>query len=57
MPVVAEDERVAALRRLGVSDPLIRLSCGEVLHDQFSISCVSPPISTGTLTPPKHSCR
>ena len=43
MPVVAEDERVAALRRLGVSDPLIRLSCGEVLHDQFSISCVSPP--------------
>lgn len=43
MPAVAEDERVAALRRLGVSDPLVRLSCGEVLHDQFSVSCVGPP--------------
>jgi hypothetical protein len=43
MPAVAEDERVAVLRRLGVSDPLIRLSCGEVLHDQLSGSCVGPP--------------
>lgn len=43
MPVVAEDERVAALRRRGLSDPLVRLSCGEVLHDQFSLSCVGPP--------------
>lgn len=43
MPAVAEDERVAALRRLGISEPLIRLSCGEVLHDQFCTSCVGPP--------------
>lgn len=43
MPVVAEDERVVALRRLGVTEPLIRLSCGEVLHEQFNDSCLGPP--------------
>jgi hypothetical protein len=43
MPVVPESDRVATLRKWGISDPLIRLSCGEVLHDQFRISCVGPP--------------
>jgi hypothetical protein len=43
MPVVPESDRVATLRKWGISEPLIRLSCGEVLHDQFRISCVGPP--------------
>jgi hypothetical protein len=43
MPVVAEAERVSTLRQWGVSDPLIRLSTGEVLHDQFNDACLGPP--------------
>src|SRR5262245_26447411 len=43
MPVVAEGERVAVLRQLGLSEPLIRLSCGEVLHEQFNDCCLGPP--------------
>ena len=43
MPAVSEAERVAALQRWGISDPLVRLSCGEVLHDQFRICCLGPP--------------
>jgi hypothetical protein len=43
MGVVPEDERVAALRRLGISEPVIRLSCGENIHDLLSISCEGPP--------------
>jgi hypothetical protein len=43
MAVIPEDQRVAALRRLGISEPVIRLSCGENLHDLFSIGCEGPP--------------
>ena len=43
MPVVAEAERVSTLRQWGVSEPLTRLSCGEVLHEQFNDSCLGPP--------------
>ena len=43
MPVVPEAERIATLRRWGISEPVIRLSCGERLHDLFRISCHGPP--------------
>lgn len=43
MAVVPEDQRVATLRRLGISEPVIGLSCGENIHDLFSISCEGPP--------------
>ena len=40
---VAEHERTAELRRLGVSEPLIRLSCGEAVHEMFRNRCLGPP--------------
>lgn len=43
MVVVPEHERVATLRRLGISEPVVRLSCGEKIHDLFGISCDGPP--------------
>jgi hypothetical protein len=43
MPVVPEHERIATLRAWGISEPLIRLSCGEVVHEQFRVSCLGPP--------------
>jgi hypothetical protein len=54
MPVVSEKRRVATLRQWGISEPLIRLSCGEVLHDQFSIICIGPPWYAyhGSVDPP-----
>jgi hypothetical protein len=43
MPAVPENRRAATLRKWGVSDPLIRLSCGEELHPLFSVSYKGPP--------------
>jgi len=44
MPVVPEESRLAELRRLGVSEPLLRLSEGAVLHDAFRFWCDAPPL-------------
>jgi len=46
MPVVPEDERIAGLRRLGVSAPLVRLASGELLHPAFRNACLGPPYYT-----------
>lgn len=43
MAAVVEHERVAALRRLGLSEPLIRLSCGDLVHPEFEFNCLGPP--------------
>jgi hypothetical protein len=43
MAVVSEDQRVSTLRRLGISEPVIRLSCGEDVHELFSDCCKGPP--------------
>jgi hypothetical protein len=43
MAAIAEDQRIGELRRLGMSEPLIRLSSGEILHDLFRHSCLGPP--------------
>ncbi|MDB5313658.1 MAG: hypothetical protein JWO38_7860 [Gemmataceae bacterium] len=43
MPIVPEEVRVATLRRWGISEPVIRLACGESLHDLFGIECEGPP--------------
>src|SRR5262245_35780352 len=43
MPVVPEAQRIAELRRLGASEPLVRLSSGEVVHELFRQSCLGPP--------------
>ena len=43
MPVVPEPERLDTLRRLGLSDPLVRLSAGEELHPVFAFRCQGPP--------------
>jgi hypothetical protein len=43
MAVIPESQRVTALRQLGISEPIIRLSCGEHIHNLFSISCEGPP--------------
>lgn len=53
MPVVPEDSRLAELRRLGVSEPLLRLSQGAALHDVFQFWCDAPPLYSysGAATP------
>ena len=38
-----EAERIAALRQLGVSQPLVQLSSGNCLHEAFRGICVGPP--------------
>jgi hypothetical protein len=43
MPVVSEANRVATLREWGISEPLIRLACGEDIHPQFGIGFRGPP--------------
>lgn len=43
MAAIAEHLRVPALRRLGLSEPLIRLSSGECVHEMFRFSCLGPP--------------
>jgi hypothetical protein len=43
MGVVPEDRREATLREWGVSEPLIRLSSGDILHPLFRDSHEGPP--------------
>jgi hypothetical protein len=43
MAAVPESMRIAELQRLGVSEPMIRLSSGHVVHDMFRHSCLGPP--------------
>ena len=35
MPVISEESRLNEMRRLGLSEPVIRLSAGEIIHDLF----------------------
>lgn len=39
----SEAQRTAALRQLGVSEPLIQLSSGNCLHEAFRGVCLGPP--------------
>jgi hypothetical protein len=43
MAAVTENQRVALLRRLGASEPLIRLSSGDLIHAVFCDACLGPP--------------
>jgi hypothetical protein len=43
MPVVPEVGRLLEMRRLGLSEPLLRLAAGEVLHPIFDGYYVGPP--------------
>jgi hypothetical protein len=43
MAVVPENERLDTLRRLGMSDPLVRLAAGEPVHPAFGFRCQAPP--------------
>src|SRR5215207_8400510 len=53
MAAVPERQRIAELRRLGASEPLVRLSSGEVVHEAFRHSCLGPPyyVYHGARTP------
>jgi hypothetical protein len=42
MPVVPKHKRLAALRRLGLSEPVVRLAAGEVSHPAFRFACGEP---------------
>jgi hypothetical protein len=43
MPVFPEEGRLEEMRRLGLSEPLVRLAAGEVLHPAFETCFVGPP--------------
>lgn len=43
MAVVPELERIETLRQWGISEPLLRLADGEILHEEFAISFKGPP--------------
>lgn len=43
MTVVPENERLDALRRLGLSGPLVRLAAGKPVHPAFGFRCQAPP--------------
>jgi hypothetical protein len=43
MAVVAEDLRLAELRHLGASEPLVRLASGDCVHEMFRDACLGPP--------------
>jgi hypothetical protein len=43
MAAVPENRRIAELRRLGVSEPLVRLASGDCVHRMFRHSCLGPP--------------
>ena len=55
MPILPEMSRVPTLREWGISEPLIRLSCGEELHTAISIGCQGPPwyVYHGSVNPPR----
>lgn len=42
MPVVPDERRIEELRRLGISDPVIRQSASEEVHPIFSTRCKPP---------------
>lgn len=52
MTVVPEDQRIAELRRLGVSEALVRLASGDRVHETFRNSCLGPPHHPYHLAPP-----
>ncbi|WP_431508941.1 hypothetical protein [Variovorax sp. DAIF25] len=43
MAVVAQDQRMAALRELGVSEAMQRLASGDCLQEAFRGCCLGPP--------------
>lgn len=43
MAVVPENQRLEELRRLGLSEPLIRLASGVCIHPMFRNGCLGPP--------------
>jgi hypothetical protein len=43
MAAVSEVQRIDELRRLGLSESLIKLSSGELLHEVFRFTCIGPP--------------
>lgn len=53
MPVVPEHLRVPELRRLQLSEPLIRLASGDCIHEMFRDACLGPPyrVYHGARTP------
>ena len=52
MAAVAEDLRMAELRRLGASEPLVRLASGDCVHAAFRDCCLGPPHYTYNGAPP-----
>jgi hypothetical protein len=43
VPVFPEGGRLEEMRRLGLSEPLVRLAAGEVLHEAFETCYTGPP--------------
>ena len=43
MPIIPDSQRLEALRRLGLSEPLILQSAGEQQHPYFWYRCLGPP--------------
>ena len=43
MPIFPEDGRLDEMRRLSLSEPLVRLAAGEVLHPAFRTCFIGPP--------------
>src|SRR4051794_2112896 len=43
MPVISGERRLTGLREMGVSEAVIRLSAGEVVHELFRFRCQTPP--------------
>lgn len=43
MPAIAENKRISELRRLGVSEAIIKLASGDCLHELFRHRCLGPP--------------
>ena len=44
MRVIPEEHRLAELRRLGISAPLLRMSGGALLHEAFRFRYTVPPL-------------
>ncbi len=57
MALVSENERIEVLRSWGISEPLIRLSNGEVLHEEFRHNGLGPPwyVYRGSVSTPEGS--
>lgn len=46
MGAVPDERRIEELRRLGASEPLVRLSLGDCIHPVFRNNCLGPPYYT-----------